>query len=116
MAFNELKQNIKEADDIIHSYLKNSESYVYLKSFKIVMMLVTSIAQTVLVGALMLLALLILALAASFGLGQLLENTFLGFVIVGVFVLIITMFVYVFRKQINKPIIRKFSKTFFDKS
>ncbi|MBT8245737.1 MAG: hypothetical protein HKP48_07860 [Winogradskyella sp.] len=116
MAFDELKQNLKEADKDIHSYVKNSESYIYLKSFKMAMLFVTAVAQTVLVGALVLLALFILAMAASFGLGVLLNNTFYGFLIVGGCIVLATLIVYALRRQINKPIIRKFSENFFDKS
>ena len=114
MAFDELKQNLKEADGNVHSYAKNSEAYIYLKSFKIVMLFVTAFAQAVLIGALVLLALFILAMAASFGLGALLNNTFYGFIIVGTFILLVALIVYVLRKRINKPIIRRFSSTFFD--
>lgn len=115
MAFKELKQDLWEAQDNVQSYLENSEKYVYLKSFKISMALVTEFAQIILVGALALLTLFILALGASFGLGQLLDNTFYGFLIVGAFILVVTIIAYLLRKKLNKPIIRKFSKSYFDR-
>lgn len=115
MAFEDLKQDLWEAQDNMQSYLENSEEYVYLKSFKIAMALVTAFAQLLLVGALGLLSLFVLAFAASFGLGQLLDNTFYGFLIVGAFILIVTIITYVLRKKINKPILRKFSKSYFDR-
>lgn len=116
MAFEDLKQNLREADANLHSYVENSEAYVYLKSFKIVMRLVTAFAQCVLVGALVLLALFILAVAASFGLGTLLDNTFYGFIIVGICIALVAFIAYAFRHKINKPILRKFSSNFFDQS
>ncbi len=115
MAFKELKQDLWAAQDNVQSYFENSEEYIYLKGFKVSMTLVTAFAQTLLVGALGLLALFVLSLAASFGLGQLLDNTFYGFLIIGMFALIIVIVAYVLRKKINKPILRKFSKSYFDK-
>ncbi len=116
MAFEELKQDLWEAQENVQSYLENSEKYIYLKGFKISMTLVTAFAQILLIGAIALLALFILALAASFGLGQLLDNSFYGFLIVGVFVIIVLIIAYALRNKINKPIIRKFSKSYFDKT
>ena len=116
MAFEELKEDLLEAQDNVQSYLENSEDYIYLKSFKISMAFVTAFAQLLLVGALALLTLFILALAASFGIGLFLDNMYHGFLIVGAILLIVVFFVYLLRKKIDKPIIKKFSNSYFDKS
>lgn len=115
MAFEELKHDLNEAQNNVQSYIKNSEEYVYLKSFKIAMKLVTSFAQVLLIGALVMLAAFVLALAASYGLGHLLKSTFYGFLIVGVLMSFIAIIGYVLRKKLNQSIIRKFSKVYFDR-
>ncbi|RPD98731.1 hypothetical protein EGM88_05955 [Aureibaculum marinum] len=115
MIFEELKQDLKEAQDNVQSYIKNTEDYIYLKSFKMSMKLVTSFVQILVIGALTLIVLFLLTFAASIGLGQLLDSTFYGFLIVGSFMLIIVIVTYFLRNKINRPIIKKFSKFYFKK-
>ncbi len=115
MAFNEFKDTLAEADYDIRSYLKHSEAYLELKVFKVLMRLVTAFVQTALVGSILLLALFVFAFAASYGIGQALGNTWNGFAVVGLFFLFSALFCYLFRKKINKPLLRFFSKHYFDK-
>lgn len=115
MAFDKIKDTLTETDYDIRSYLKHSEAYIQLKVFKILMRLVTASVQTLLVGFMLLLALFILALGASYGIGQLLDNIWYGFAIVGAFFMFIALLLYLFRNRINKPIIKFFSKHYFDK-
>lgn len=115
MAFNEIKNTLAEADYDIRSYLKHREEYLQLKAFKVLMRLVTTFAQAALVGSLLLLALFIFALAASYGIGQALGNTWYGFAVVGLFFVLLALFCYLLRNKINKPLLRFFSKHYFDK-
>ncbi|WP_299111287.1 hypothetical protein [uncultured Winogradskyella sp.] len=115
MAFDQFKETIKEVDVDARSYLKYSESYLELKVFKILMRLVTSFFQTALVGSLLLLALFVLSIAIAYVIGQTLESTWLGFVIVSVFLMLLALLSYKFRKKLNKPIIRFFSSHYFNK-
>ena len=115
MAFDQFKETIVEADEDVRSYLKHSEGYLELKVFKILMRLVTTFFQTALVGSMLLLALFIMSITLSYGIGQALGNTWHGFAIVSLFFMLLALFFYVLRKQINKPIIRFFSTHYFDK-
>ncbi len=74
----------------------------------------TRATQTVLVGFFVLLALFILSFAASFAIGKVLQDVYLGFVIVGAFYILIAILCYIFRSKLNKPLLRKFSKHYFD--
>jgi hypothetical protein len=94
--------------------LEHSEEHLKLKVFKVFMVSVTSAAHALLIGAIALLALLLLSLAASYALGGLWDNNFLGFLAVGLFYLILAIVVYLFREKLNTPIIKKFSKYYFD--
>jgi hypothetical protein len=114
MAFHQFKETIAEVDVDVRSYLKHSEAHLELKVFKILMRLVTAFFQTLLVGFLLLLALFIMSMALSYGIGQVLGSTWLGFVIVSVFFMLLALLSYVHRKHINKPVIRFFSKYYFD--
>ena len=115
MAFNQFKETIAEADEDMQLYLKHSEAYLQLKVFKILMRLVTTFFQTALVGSMLLLALFVLSIAVSYGLGQTLGNTWYGFAIVSAFFMLLALLIYLLRKKINKPILRFFSQWYFDK-
>ncbi|WP_297763434.1 hypothetical protein [uncultured Muriicola sp.] len=114
MSFEEMKKDLMEADTDIRSYLENSEEYIRLKIFKVLMGLITSGAQFMLVGALALLALFILSFAASFAIGEALESTYYGFIIIGSAYVVVATLCYVFRERLNGPLLRKFSKQYFD--
>ena len=114
MAFDELKRDLMEADVDIRSYLENSEAYFKLKVFKVLMGAVTSFTQLLVVGAIVFLALFFLSLALSQGIGTALGNDYYGYVIVGGFYVIIAILCYLFREKLDRPLLRKFSKYYFD--
>lgn len=114
MAYDELKRDLTEADADVRSYLEHSEEYFKLKTFKVFMVSVTTAAQALLVGAVALLALFILSLAASYALGLVLGNTYQGFLIIGLFYAVLAILCYLLRDKLNAPLLRKFSKYFFD--
>lgn len=114
MAFDELKQDLTAAEADVRSYLENSEEYLKLKIFKVLMGMITATAQLLLVGALSLLALFVLSFAAAYAIGHELQNDTLGFVIVGMFYALIALLCYFLRDRLNKPLLRKFSKNYFD--
>ena len=76
--------------------------------------LITSGAQIMLVGAFALLALFILSFAASFAIGKALESEYLGFIIIGSVYVVIAILCYILRDRLNSPLLRKFSKQYFD--
>lgn len=114
MAFEELSRDLMEANADMRSYLQSSEEHLKLKAFKVSMKAITSIAQTLLVGAVALLALFVLSLAASYGIGQALDNIFYGFLIVGSFYVLLGIICYLLRERLNAPLLRKFSEFYFD--
>lgn len=116
MAFEELKENLDQAEARVRSYVRLSTDYYQLKGFKIMMHGIVAFSKVLLVGTIGILALFFLSLAASFGIGQILDNTFYGFLCVGGFYTLAGILAYVFRRKLNKPIIRKFSAYYFDES
>jgi hypothetical protein len=114
MAFEELKKDLVEANADIKSYLEHSEEYLKLKAFKVFMISVTSMTHAVLIGLVLLLALFFLSIAVSMALGSALGKPVYGYLIVGVFYVLLAVLIYVFRARIDKPILKKFSKHFFD--
>ncbi len=115
MAFEELKENLSEADAHVRSYLESSEEYYKLKGFKIAMKGITSLVKMLIIGSVSLLALLLLSLAASYGIGQALDNMFYGFLIVALFYVLVGLAIYFLRDRLDKPLLKKFSEYYFDK-
>ena len=114
MAFEEIKMDLTEAEADVRSYLKNSEEYLQLKVFKILMTYVTSFTQILLVGIIMVLAFFTLSIGASLALNQELDSYYFGFIIIGAVYVLIAILCYIFRNKLNGPLIRKFSKNYFD--
>jgi hypothetical protein len=114
MALKELKYNISEIDEHIHSYVEESVEYAKLKSFKLSMVIVTYFAKLFLIGIIGLLALLLLSLAASLAIGAAMDNTVYGYLVIGFVYVLVGIVFYLFRDKVNKPILRMFSNKFFE--
>ncbi|SDQ13832.1 hypothetical protein [Flagellimonas zhangzhouensis] len=114
MAFEEINEQIKHAEENGKAYVNESLDFYRLKSFRSMMQGITVAAKLFLVGTALCLAILFLSLAAIFKMGQELNSTALGFLIGGGFYLFIGLLFYVFRKRIEKPLLKKFSDFYFD--
>ena len=114
MVFEELKQDLMGAEADMRSYIKNSDEYLRLKIFKVVMQHIAGISKFVLIGVSFAFALLFLSLAASLALSEALNNYFGGFILVGLFYILVGGLIYIFRQKLNAPILRKSSKYYFE--
>ncbi len=114
MIFDELKESLSEIDEGFHSYLDSSKEYYKLSAFKFLMKSISALAKWVCLGFIALLALFILSIAASFGIGQALDNTFYGFLCVGLFYVLVGIIFYLLRNKIDRPLLKKFSGYYFD--
>ncbi|MCK0191685.1 phage holin family protein [Arenibacter sp. F20364] len=114
MALEELRDNFADIDKDTRSYLENTGEYYKLQVFKIVMRSITSFAKMMLVGSVALLSLFMLSFAAAYGIGLWLENTFLGFMFVGLFYIIIGIICYLYRHRLDGSLLKKFSEYYFD--
>ncbi len=114
MAFDELKDHLSEADASVRSYLDSSREYYKLRAFKFIMQGVAAFTKVLLIGTVALLTLLFLSFAAAYGLGILIGNLFYGFLIIGLFYLLVGIVLYLLRQKLNKPILAKFSDFYFD--
>jgi hypothetical protein len=114
MAFDELKKDLTEADVDVRSYIELSREYLELKIFKVLMRFLTSSLQAVLIGLGIVFVLFFLSLGASLAICEILDSYYLGFVLVGAFYVLISILLYIFRKRLNGPLLRKFSSFYFD--
>lgn len=114
MAFEEIREQISEAEENGKAYINDSLDFYRLKSFRSMMQGITMATKVVLVGFIAALALLFLSLSAILYMGQILNNTALGFLIGGGFYVIIGIILYMLRRRIEKPLLKKFSEFYFD--
>lgn len=114
MAFEELKEDLMEAEADMRSYVESSEEYYRLLAFRVVMGHQTKALQYLLIGIALIFALLFLSFAASLAISERLESYFSGFMIIAGFYFILGGLFYLFRKRLNAPIIKRFSKYYFD--
>jgi len=114
MALEELKDNLSEVNHNVRDYLKNTEEYYKLKGFKIAMRSITSFVKILMLGSIALLSLFMLSFALAHGIGQWLDNIFLGFLIMGVFYILLGWIAYMLRNKLDGRILKKFSDYFFD--
>nr|WP_321415389.1 phage holin family protein [uncultured Allomuricauda sp.] len=114
MAFEEIKEQIDHVEEGVRSYVKNSLDFYRLQSFKSMMRGITMATKVLVIGCVVSMALLFLSLSAAFWLGTLLESTSQGFLIVGGFYVLIGLLLFLLRKKFEKPLLKKFSKFYFD--
>ena len=114
MAFENLKENLSDVDANVRSYIENNREYYQLKTFKILMKFVTSFSKMLLIAAIVLIFLFLFSLAASYGIGQLMDNIAYGFAFVGLFYLIIAFIIYLLRNKLDKPLLKMFSNYYYD--
>ncbi|MBO0342063.1 MAG: phage holin family protein [Bacteroidota bacterium] len=114
MAFEEIKEQIDHVQDGVRSYVKNSLDFYRLQSFRSMMKGITMATKVLLIGGVGFIALLFLSLSAAFWFATMLGNTAEGFLIVGGFYVLVGIIFFLMKKKIEKPLLKKFSKFYFD--
>lgn len=109
----DLKDNAEALQANVQALLETQAEYYKLWSFKVGMKSVTLLIHAVLLTLFMALGILFASVAAAFWLGQYLRSDILGFLAVGGFYAAMSVLVYLLRKRIDAPILKKFSSIFF---
>lgn len=113
MTFKELKEDLMGAKADMRSYIDYSDEYLRLRIFKIAMQHITGIAQFLLISIGFIFALLFLSFAACLALSEFLNSYFIGFIIVGGFYALVGILCYLFKKKLETPVLKIFSKYYF---
>ncbi|MEJ2583579.1 MAG: hypothetical protein P8Z38_00595 [Robiginitalea sp.] len=114
MAFEELKNDLSDSQRAARDYIESTADYYKLKTFKFVMKVAIALTVVLFLGTLGLLALLFLSVAASVAIGNYLGNFTHGFLVVGCFYLVVALLAYLFRSRLEAPVLKKFSKYYFE--
>lgn len=116
MAFEELKENLSVADHDVRSYIEHNKEYYKLLVFKILMQVITSFTKMLFISAIIYFALFLISITVSIAIGQAMGNMFYGFLIVSTFFIVVGVILYLLRNKLDKPLLRKFSEYYFDKT
>ncbi|MFZ9004286.1 MAG: hypothetical protein EP302_04940 [Bacteroidetes bacterium] len=114
MAFEELKNDLSDSQRAARDYIESTADYYRLKIFKFVMKAAIALTLLLFLGTLGLLALFFLSVAASDAIGNYLGNTTHGFLVVGGVYLIACLLAYLFRSRLERPVLKNFSKYYFE--
>ena len=114
MAFEELKNDLMGLKTEVGSYIEHSDEYYRLKIFKVLSKNITGLLKFILIGVSSLFALLFVSFAACLWLSEVLNSYSSGFILVAGFYILIAILLYLFREQLNRPVLKKLSKYYFD--
>ncbi|KAA5827296.1 hypothetical protein FPF71_00170 [Algibacter amylolyticus] len=103
-----------KASDVGERYFKTSYEYYKLKIFQQLSISTSLIFKIVIIGGLLLIGLSFSAIALAFLIGKALESYTLGFVIVGILFLCLSLIAYFLRKHINNYTVKILSEKFFN--
>jgi len=109
-----INKTTNKGADLSKKYIETSLELGKLKIFQLVTVSISTIVKMFLIGGFISIGLIFLAFAFAIFLGNYLNNISLGYLIVGLFFFIISLIIFFLRKKIDKKIIRKMSKIFFE--
>lgn len=115
MAFEKLTNSINDLNDNVRDLAKSSTEYYKLDLYKKIIKGAISLVNMMLLGFICLIALLFISLAVALAISTALDQPSAGFYIVGAFYLLVFALIWFFgKKQIEKIILIKSSRTFFN--
>lgn len=114
MAFDKLKEQLKEIQSDSEKAVQSNTEYYKLLVFKILTQTISTTANYLLFGSIIFLIILFVSISGGIALGNYLENNSLGFLIVaGVFLVILCILLPLRKKIIETPILSKMSENYF---
>lgn len=117
MIFENVIENLHDVLRRIENYVLSKAEYYKLRLFKSVMKTIIPMVNLLIFGSLFLFVLLFLSIGAAFWIGSLLDQVFIGFIIVGGFyALIFLLMLLVGRRIIRRKLLRAFSSLLFDEN
>jgi len=114
MAFDELKKDLTDSQQSAKEYLESTSDYYQLKIFRFLMKAIIALTLVLALGTLSFLLLFFVSLAASVAIGESMGSETAGFVVVGLIYLILAIVTFLFRKKLEAPVLRTFSKYYFE--
>ncbi len=115
MAFEKLTNSINDLNENVRDLAKSSTEYYKLDLYKKIIKGVISLVNMMLLGFVCLIALLFISIAIALAISTAMDKPSAGFYIVGAFYILIFALIWFFgKKPIEKIILMKSSRTFFN--
>jgi hypothetical protein len=114
MSVETIKEGLSQSEAAARDYVDATAEQLKLQTFKFAMKLVVNGVKALVLGASFLLTLMFLSLALGYFLNTLWQSEFLGFLATGAFFLIAGVAIYLLRSRIERPVLRNFSRHYFE--
>lgn len=115
MALDNIKDDLHQIQLDTKAYVETSVEYYKLRGFKMVMKSTTMFLKLMLLTLTITMMLICASIAASLAIGEAVESTTLGFVIVaGIYFVLFVLILLVRPRFIEKAIIKRFSEIFYN--
>jgi hypothetical protein len=115
MAFDSLNERVDAIQEDTKVYVEKTLAYYKLWGFKVAMKSTTMIVKFLMIGVFLLFFVLFASIAVAFALGDMLGETYYGFLIVAGFYLLCTfLFLLIKISSIEGPLLERFSEIFFN--
>lgn len=111
-----INNSTNKGTDTGKKYLEASYKYAKLKIFYFSALSITTVLKLFCIGGLVSIALIFLSFAAAIYIGDYFANLAIGYLVIGLFYLILSLIIYAKRKYLEKIILNKMSKIFIEKS
>ena len=112
--FDALNDTSNKAVDVGEEFYKKSRAFYKLKIFQQLSMTTGMLCKMALIGSLALLGFIFCTVALTMYLGEVLDNNILACLLVGVLLFVLSIVVYLTRRQIDNLVVKKLSHKFFD--
>jgi hypothetical protein len=112
--FDSINESADKAAESSEQYLKATQNYIKLKVFEQLTISLSLLGKILLLGSLFSIGAFFLAISVALALGDLLNNTALGYLVVGAIFFILTYIAYTKRHLISTKIIQTMSTKFFE--
>ncbi|WP_299101389.1 hypothetical protein [uncultured Winogradskyella sp.] len=112
--FNDINDTTNKASHIGERYVKASHQYFKLKIFQQLTLSLSLMTKVLVVGSLVFAGLVFLSIALALEIGKSVNSFALGFLIVGVIYVVLSLALYMMRTKFNSAIIKRVGLKFFN--
>ena len=113
--FESLNKTTDKATDTAERYVKTSKEYFKLKVFQQLTLTLGLITKFAIVGGLIAFSLVFMGISGALAIGDELDSLPLGFLMIGVLFLILSLIVFLLKNAINSKIIKTIGDKYFEK-
>ncbi|QNM85588.1 hypothetical protein H9W90_00245 [Polaribacter pectinis] len=112
--FENFSNSADKGTDASKEFVSKSYEYTKLKAFQLTTLSIAMFAKLLVIGGLVSLGFIFVAFSGAIALGEYLDNMALGYLCVGLCIIIFSLLLLAFRKSFDRKVVSKMSKKFFN--